>query len=492
MATLAASSSSAWAGIDDVKVTTDTSIDCSSVQTMARDLYASSKTDQDKAVATWYFVRRVCYHWPDIPTGDPISLVNSYGFALCGHQSQILAQIMSAGGLKSRLMHLPNHVIAEAYYDGAWHMFDCQVGWYVLDRQGKVASCEQIKADPSIVLDARKEGRESKPFFQCSDNEKSGVGIGSSAKPGGVAAPASNRLVIRLRRGESITRNWSNEGKPWFNKENTKFTRPAHLCTRAAVDANDPVNWPYWQPYAEVTGNRPDGTPVYGIKRTYGNGRLVYEPDLTTDAFTDGLDKDGLVNIQAGTQGSGRPNLRPAAAGRDASATFLVESAYVMTDAWLDASAVRKGEGDVLAVAIRGVGGWVEAYKADKTGEPKLENINFRDAVSGAKRYLLRFTMKAGASAGDVGVNAFRLTTVIMNNIYALPYFMPGKNTIRVAAADGADLARNKLTLEYAWWDGQEAKGLTTQIDKLPFECTVDVQQKGVPKMKFVRLSVAR
>ena len=163
-----------------------------------------------------------------------------------------------------------------------------------------------------------------------------------------------------------------------------------------------------------------------------------------------------------------------------------------MTDAWLDASAVRKGEGDVLAVAVKGAGGWVEAYKADKTGELKLENVNFRDAIFGGKRYLLRFTMKAGASAGDVGVNAFQLTTVIMSNIYALPYFMSGKNTIRVTAADGTDLAKNKLALEYAWWDGQEAKGLARPIDKLPFECTADVQQKDVPRMKFVKLSVAR
>jgi hypothetical protein len=67
-----------------------------------------------------------------------------------------------------------------------------------------------------------------------------------------------------------------------------------------------------------------------------------------------------------------------------------------------------------------------------------------------------------------------------------------GTDDVKVTAADGADLAKNKLTLEYSWWDGQEAKGLTATIDKLPFERTVEVQQKGVPKMKFVKLSVAR
>ena len=82
-------------------------------------------------------------------------------------------------------------------------------------------------------------------------------------------------------------------------------------------------------------------------------------------------------------------------------------------------------------------------------------------------------------------------TTVIMNNRYALPYLMPGKNTVSLTAAEGTDLARNKLTLEYAWLDAENEQSLVRTVDRLPFEYTVDVQQRDVPKMKFVKLSVA-
>jgi len=145
----------ALGGVADVKVTTDRSIDCTSVQTIARDLYANCKTDEEKAVATWYFVRRLHFHWPTIPTWDSIDLINSYGFALCGYQSTMYVQIATAGGLKARTMHPTKHVIAEAYYDGAWHMFDCQVGWFARNRKGAVANCAEMTADPTIVTDAR-------------------------------------------------------------------------------------------------------------------------------------------------------------------------------------------------------------------------------------------------------------------------------------------------------------------------------------------------
>jgi len=82
-------------------------------------------------------------------------------------------------------------------------------------------------------------------------------------------------------------------------------------------------------------------------------------------------------------------------------------------------------------------------------------------------------------------------TTVITNNRCDLPCLMPGKNTIGITAAGCADLARNKLTLEYAWLDGENEQSLVRTVERLPFAYTVGVQQRDVPKMKFVTLSVA-
>ena len=86
---------------------------------------------------------------------------------------------------------------------------------------------------------------------------------------------------------------------------------------------------------------------------------------------------------------------------------------------------------------------------------------------------------------------AAKITTVFMNNMYSLPHFVPGRNTIRVTAAEGADLKANRLALEYAWQEQGKDRTLTKTIDKLPFECTVEVGGKELPRMKHVRLSVA-
>jgi len=482
---------SAWAGIGDVKVTTDRSIDCSSMATIARDLYRDCKTDEEKAIATWYFVRRLNYHWPHIPTWDSIDLLNSYGFALCGYQSQMYCQITAAGGLKSRTLHPPHHVIAEAFYDGGWHMFDCQVGWFARNRKGAVASVAELKADPTLVTDAVKEGRASKPYFQCRDNPNSGTNYAANARVGGPRKPPAKRLVINLRRGESIVRNWSNEGKSWHRPGETKWTQPHHGCTAQVIDANDPVNWPYWKPYAQV--RRKDGDKViYGNKRYYGNGRTVYEPDLAGGAFTDGLAPNGLKGVVAKAKGAAGANLQPAKAGQPATVTFTIDLPYVGVDAWLDLSGVRKSDEDQLAVYAKVKGkGWRKVWTADKTGTIEAEKIPLKDAAWFGHGYQVRFEMTAAASPADVGVNHFKVTSVFMNNFYSLPYLLPGANTIRVTAADGADLKANALTLEYAWQEAGKDKTFTRRITALPFEHKLTVAGKDLPRMKYVKLSVA-
>ena len=503
----------AVAEVANVKVTTDTSIDCSSIQSIARDLYRNCKTDEQKAIATWYFVRRVEFHWPHIPTWDSVELINSYGIGLCGYQSTAFAQICQAGGIKARTLHMPGHVLAEAWYDGDWHFFDCQVGWFaqkkVKDADGKehltVASHEDIAKDPSIVLDAVKDGRASKPFFQCrindksSDRPESGVNYAQNAKPNGAPKPCDTRLVIDLRRGESITRVWGNEGKSWFDRDAAKgqpgFLSLHHPCTASVIDENDPVNWPYWKPYAVQTTNK-EGKLRYGPKRLFGNGRMVYEPDLATDAFREGLAKDGLVGIKAKHDVKHGPNLHPAAAGAPGSAVFEINCPYVAVDAWLDISAARKGDKDVVAVFARSEkdkpDAWKEVWRADGKGSLKADAISLKDVAWDQHRYFVKIELQAAGDVRDAGLDRIRFTTVFINNMYALPYLMPGKNTVQLTAGEKADLKHDKLTLTYVWDEQGKEKKLEKRISKVPFETTIDVPGTEIPRMKSVTLAVAQ
>jgi hypothetical protein len=482
----------AQAGIVDLRLTTDRGVDCSSIQSIARDLYRDCKTDEEKAIATWYFVRRLHFHWPHIPTWDSIDLINSYGFALCGYQSTMFAQICTAGGLKARTMHPPKHVIAEAFYDNAWHMYDCQVGWFAYRRdKSAVASCDEMKADPTIVSEAVKDGRASQPFFQCRDNPGSGVNYAAGARTGITPSVPDKRLILNLRRGESIARVWGNEGKSWRQDGETKWVEPIHGCLYQSVDVNDPVNWPYWKPYAQIE-SRLEERVIYGVKRTYGNGRMLYEPNLATDAFLDGVVKDETAGVKAAWQEKSGANLRPAEPGKPGAIVFVIDTPYVGVDAWIDAEGLRKNDGDVLAVSARAEKGkWQKVWTADKTGSARIENVSLKPMAWFGHRYYVRFEMQAAAKTSDVGFDRFKVTTVFMNNIYALPQLLPGRNTIRVATGGISDLKANALTIDYAWEEQGEAKALSRRIDTLPFEITVDVAGNDLPRMKHVTLSVA-
>ena len=165
---------------------------------------------------------------------------------------------------------------------------------------------------------------------------------------------------------------------------------------------------------------------LYGKKRYSGNGRTVYEPDLTGEAWKDALAPGGAKNLAGGAAG-----LRPAEAGKPASATFAVDLPYVGVDAWLDATVVRKTEADSVTISAKGrTGGWKKIWQAEGTGELKLSKLSLKDAAWFGHGYQVRLEMTAGADPAGAAVRKLQITSVFMNNMYALPYFLPGRNVV--------------------------------------------------------------
>jgi hypothetical protein len=339
-----------------------------------------------------------------------------------------------------------------------------------------VAGYEEIRADPGILTEAVAEGRGSRPFFQCSGTGDTRAGLQAIRNIDTFRSPkaSKHRLIINLRRGESITRRWDNEGQTPYGAR--------HHC-QPKTDVNDPVNWPYWEPYAELRK---------GIKRSFGNGRLVCEPDLARAAFLAVVAKDGARGLQGcGPDGRG-PRVRPAKADSPGSLEWVIDSPYVAMDAWLDLDAVRKTDADRLTVHARGtVGRWRKVWNADATGQIRGKRISLKPFARSSHRFFLRFEMKAAGETADVGIDAFKVTTVFMNNKYALPYFLPGRNVVRVIAAKGADPKAHKITLEYAWEEEGQTRKLARRIEALPFEVVVNVAGKKHPRMRYVRMAVA-
>lgn len=88
------------------KIVTSTSVDCSSLASIVRDVVKPGMSDQEKLLALYHWFRHTIYH--DRTMGgdrrDVLRLINSYGSGLCGSQAAVFRQICNAAGLQARII----------------------------------------------------------------------------------------------------------------------------------------------------------------------------------------------------------------------------------------------------------------------------------------------------------------------------------------------------------------------------------------------------
>jgi hypothetical protein len=495
----------AWGQLPGIKVTTDRSIDCSSFRTIARDLMRDKDTEEAKAIAAWYFVRRMIYHWPH-PSGagsKEIDWINSSGYGLCGAQSMAFVKLCRTAGLKAGMRYMPGHVTAEVFYGGQWHFFDCQVGWFAWKKdKSAVAGIADMVRDPTLITKAVANGTGSVPFMQCRDKAHlNGRAVGWVQKARGVGRGGTRvtgkieTAKLTLLEGMTYTRCWYYETDPKTGKPHRSLNRsrtPTHHGCPPAYEKDDSVDYPFWEPYlVEGDGN--------AVRRTYGNGRLVYRPDLASASFRAGLAADGFAGMTVAKAGAG-PKVHPAEAGEPGVIILPVRTPYYFAgDAWIDGEFVRNTAEDANRIHVSTDQGktWKLAWENDKLGANRFEGISLHDAVFGRWRgvgdYLIKIELGARRKPTDAGLNALSITHVFVNNIHSLPYLVSGRNRVRVTADKAAKLAGGKLLLTYCWWEqGKPRKDriFQKQITALPFECDVVVDTKKLPRMRYVRLEM--
>jgi hypothetical protein len=136
----------------------------------AKDVFrlSGAKTDKQKALAFYDWIQRCMMrganlHTPDGAGGysrnyDPLVLLTSWGFGECTFWGWVCTECLCAAGLKARrvVVHKQGHTYYEVWYKGddgveQWHAFDPYIGWYFLNENGEVASCEQLAKNPQLV-----------------------------------------------------------------------------------------------------------------------------------------------------------------------------------------------------------------------------------------------------------------------------------------------------------------------------------------------------
>ncbi len=463
---------------EGVKVTTDRTVDASSLESIVADVtrLSGAQTNDEKAIAIYDWLHSAIFHraYPveaAPQTVGPLKLLNVYGWGLCGGQHAVLKALFETASWEVRYRGWtdPPHSTIEVYYDGAWHYFDVFLKCYYWTRdRGTIAGQDDIAADPSIALDGLKNGRVPERSYLCCGDEVGAVvsGCKSSkayppAKPSDGWASVTGRDVnyiplLTLRSGAALRLEWKNIPGMMVSREAADGT---HTCGTKDF-RNDPVLGPILEHYGP---------------RAWANGRFTYSPDFAKSADVADIE---VTNARA-------ENGRLVADG-EAVAIFKAALPYPYASARVEA--LSEGGEVRLFVSVDSGGTWraVEAGDLSAVVRQKYD-VAFKVEFTGA---LVSFSVDA----------------VVEHNRGVLPYLLPGKNLVTVTARNNELPPDATLTVTYAYeeavapekrerWDGRgvtygEPRVITRDADAPPATFEITVGGNTPPKMLYLERSL--
>ncbi|MCI0639464.1 MAG: hypothetical protein L0Y72_15680 [Gemmataceae bacterium] len=343
---------------------------------------------------------------------DPIKIINVYGYGYCGILGPTMAGIAEGAGLgKARTLVLPgwHHVAAEVYYEDKWHYLDLDVRAAFRRSDGTLASLADARNDASLWA-----GRG--PLFFPNDPlpetrkvyEKTAVDHYHGFHWNG------HTMDYVLRQGETFTRSHTPQGGRWHHDE-----------------AYNKESWLVKLLEEEPRGPRPNHR--HFTIHNHGNGRFVYQPNLTS-ASSDFLDgKYDADNIKPGK--AGLTLVRPGAGH----AIFEVRSPYVIvpkvgqlatTKDDSEASVVEvDANGTSLAISLDNGLTW---RALETSSWPAVCDLT--PLVRGKYGYLLKLSLRGELE--QAVVRALKVTTWVQVAPASLPGLRKGVNHMEFRAGD--------------------------------------------------------
>jgi hypothetical protein len=404
------------------RITTDSSIDCSSAEAVVKQITKPGMTDEQKALACWQFMLDHYYHWypprePD--TGGDVrdfaKALNSYGFGPCFQNAPVLTALWEAAGFETRGYTVTGHAIPEVKYGGAWHMIDADARAWHRKADGQIANVGELAK--SVVADKTKDKSnnlftkppgKSKPYYPFGAPDKYVSPLDPWGPPSRMLdlygstrnnyrynrrAVMGHPMYLALRQGESVSLMRQNAGT-FFN---AKFPK-------AKVEAGGPVE----------------------IKKryTYSNGRHEWKPDLRK-IKVDELLWMGSKNVKV----SGNA-LVVDKAGEPGVAVFRVWCPWVLVDSKVAISSRKEAMKGKYEVSFDGGVAWSDlgqpGWAIRKTGIG-VATLDLTKYVAGRYEYLLRITFDSGAVVPMKFDNLFQIATL------SLPKLKVGANKVTIS-----------------------------------------------------------
>ncbi len=239
-------------------VLADGQVDTRSLDSILADGRFAGKQGEELAVALWTWLvdrREGFYHFlagteepgetlTADPVKDPLRLLNSYGYGLCGNVAMLFAGLYDWAGGKSRVVGIPGHTISEAYWGGCWHLIDCDLRalHYKKTEQGyEIASLRELVTHPEMVASPVKK---SDPYYMSDEHARD---IAQNCyRPGEDVyfPPYFYRLGSMdyvLRPGESLTCHYQPQGRFYWGRDWSHWIKDEqHKGFTGPYDKKDP------------------------------------------------------------------------------------------------------------------------------------------------------------------------------------------------------------------------------------------------------------
>src|SRR3989339_420516 len=335
-------SASIYGLVDKPVITTDKTVNATSISTIIADVIKPGMTDEQKIFALFHYHRRVMHHFrhraeDNFTYFDLIKTYTVYGASWCTQQGYIFKSLCNPvfGSSNVAMSNGPGHTSFSLRFNALdkWHWIDPIIGAYAYASDNTIASIAEIAGDNDIINNAVAEDRQGTPFFPCATSPDPIAGTGLTPAYSyfkyspfwftdtfvpGVEPPDFDLQAPyfttekTLKKGEDYLWLWDYLPGDYFNLMDPdpagrvrtfSLYPPRHIC--GWKDSLDTVNWPYFKPYKKVI----KGDTCY---RYYANGIHTFAPDLYTEDPKDAPLTN--TNMAFAVDGAGAPGIHPSTA----------------------------------------------------------------------------------------------------------------------------------------------------------------------------------
>ena len=403
------------------------------VKSLAAEITRDCKTDEEKALAIWWWIRYRTYQrapLDDESALHPVRALNGYGYGICGHVAAWMKCLWAAAGVKGRVDELAGHTVSEAYYHGAWHELDGNVKVFYLDHDNRtIASLATLEHDKTLI-ERTIHPREMQPWFIGPDT------------------PERNAEFVQY-----ITTYKDNYEEHSYDGEIAKDYNMAMTLK----PGERLVRW--WTPKLGKFEGRDERAEAPLV---YGNGQLIWEPDLTRVDLRPYLwvPEHHFPNTATRPQDGKSPavhvgDLQDSSYPNPARFAIPIESPYPTVGGRFTCTLVKEGNSSFDAASIFfGTPNWGrgDLYEYRWGSGAQKVSLDLDSKILRAHSpygYLIGFGIAASAHnkpATQTGIDAFRSETDLQVAPESLPALSLGKNTIRFRQQ-----SNGKVRITYRW-----------------------------------------